>query len=241
MSASSDSAVAKAAAAAELMARTARDHAPAVLAASFGAEDMVLVDLIARERLPIGIFTLDTGRLHDETHAHIERVSTHYGLRVDVYAPDAQAIEGYVAQHGPNGFYGSLAAREACCAIRKSAPLARALRGKAAWITGLRRDQSVTRTAVEVEGFDAMHRLHKVNPLVDWTRDDVWTYLRERAVPWNVLHDRGYASIGCSPCTRAIEPGEDERAGRWWWEDPARRECGLHRRPASIPIVAVAA
>ena len=236
-----DAVARKATAAAELMSRVAREHAPAVLAASLGAEDMVLVDLIARAALPIGIFTLDTGRLPDETHAHIERVQAHYGRAIAVYAPEAAAVEQYVAQNGTNGFYASQRAREACCGVRKTAPLARALAGKAAWITGLRRDQSVTRANVEIEAFDTAHGLHKVNPLADWSRDDVWSYLRARAVPCNALHERGYASIGCAPCTRAIDAGEDERAGRWWWEDAARRECGLHQRPGAIPIVPIAA
>jgi len=241
MDAPADSVAAKAAAAGELLSRVARDYAPAVLAASFGAEDMVLVDLIARAGAPIGIFTLDTGRLPDETHAHIGRVIARYGVAVTVYAPEARAIERFVAAHGPNGFYDSRDAREACCAARKSEPLKRALAGARAWVTGLRRDQSITRGAVEPVEFDAAHAIHKFNPLAAWSRGDVWAYLRAHAVPWNPLHDRGYASIGCAPCTRAIGPGEDERAGRWWWEDPARRECGLHRRPVGVPIRAVPA
>ena len=170
------------------------------------------------------------------------RVVAHYGLAVTVYAPEARAIEGYVAAHGFNGFYDSKEAREACCAMRKSVPLARALAGKGAWLTGLRREQSITRSAIGVSEFDAAHGLVKFNPLADWTRAEVWDYLRTRAVPYNPLHDRGYASIGCAPCTRAIGPDDDERAGRWWWEDPERRECGLHRRPgAAIAIVALPA
>jgi phosphoadenosine phosphosulfate reductase len=241
MSALAPSLAAKSEAVASLLARVASDHAPAVLAASFGAEDMVLVDLIAGAQLPIGIFTLDTGRLPEETHALIDRVRAHYGAPIDVYAPDALAIEEYVRTHGPNAFYASLDLREHCCALRKAAPLARALVGKRAWITGLRRDQSVTRRDTAVEEFDERHRLAKFNPLADWTRDDVWAYLRAGSVPYNALHDRGYASIGCAPCTRAIEPGDDERAGRWWWENPERKECGLHRRPAAIRIAAVPA
>ena len=127
--------------------------------------------------------------------------------------------------------------RERCCAIRKTEPLARALAGKQAWITGLRRGQSITRRAIAVEEFDALHGIAKFNPLADWTCDDVWSYVKAHRVPYNALHDRGYASIGCAPCTRAIEPGEDERAGRWWWENPERKECGLHRKPSALPIV----
>jgi len=216
--------------------RAAADHAPAVLASSFGAEDMVLIDLIATHALPIGVFTLDTGRLPDETHALIDRVRARYAIAIDVFLPDAAALEPFVRMHGVNAFYDGPALRERCCALRKTAPLARALAGKRAWITGLRREQSVTRRDVTVEAVDAVHGLVKFNPLADWTREDVWAYLRENDVPYNTLHDRGYASIGCAPCTRAIEPGEDERAGRWWWEDAERKECGLHRRPGVVPI-----
>ena len=237
MSVAADTA-ARVAAVSTLLQRVAREHTPAALAASFGAEDMVLIDAIARARLPIDVFTLDTGRLPDETHALIDRVRAHYELAVRVYAPDAATVEAFVTERGTNAFYRSQAARERCCAIRKSAPLERALAGKRAWITGLRREQSVTRREIGVEEFDAVHGLLKVNPLADWSRDDVWAYIGARGVPYNPLHDRGYASIGCAPCTRAIEPGEDERAGRWWWENPERRECGLHRRPGVAPIVA---
>jgi phosphoadenosine phosphosulfate reductase len=228
-------------AAIDLLGRIARAHSPTVLAASFGAEDMVLVDMIARACLPVGVFTLDTGRLPEETHALIAQVRRHYGLRVDVFAPAAADVEAHVAAHGPNGFYDSLDVRTACCAARKTAPLARALAGKAAWVTGLRRDQSVTRRAIAIEENDAGHGLRKFNPLADWSREDVWAYLRAHAVPVNALHRRGYASIGCAPCTRAIEAGEDERAGRWWWENPDHKECGLHRRPVGVPVVAAAA
>jgi phosphoadenosine phosphosulfate reductase len=213
--------------------RAAFDHAPAVLASSFGAEDMVLIDLIARNALPVGIFTLDTGRLPDETHVLIDRVCATYSLDVDVHFPEAAAVEPFVRANGVNAFYASPSLREQCCAIRKSQPLARALGGKRAWITGLRRAQAATRRDVAVEEFDAVHGLAKFNPLADWSRDDVWAYLRAHRVPYNALHDRGYASIGCAPCTRAIEPGEDERAGRWWWESADRKECGIHRRPVA--------
>jgi phosphoadenosine phosphosulfate reductase len=215
----------------------AADHAPAVLASSFGAEDMVLVDLIARNRLPIGIFTLDTGRLPAETHDLIDRVRETYGIAIDVFVPEAAALEPFVRNHGVNAFYASTGLRERCCEIRKTQPLARALAGKRAWITGLRREQAVTRRAIAAVEDDTARGLVKFNPLADWSRDEVWTYIRERRVPYNALHDRGYASIGCAPCTRAIERGEDERAGRWWWENPERRECGLHRRPGTIALV----
>jgi phosphoadenosine phosphosulfate reductase len=215
--------------------RIAADHAPAALACSFGAEDMVLVDLIARDRLPIGIFSLDTGRLPEETHALIDRVRDRYGLRIDVVFPDARAVEALVAEHGANGFYRSSEVRMACCRVRKVEPLARALAGKRAWITGLRREQSANRAAVEVETFDDAHGIAKFSPLADWTHGDVWGHIRRHGVPYNALHDRGFPSIGCAPCTRAIGPGEDPRAGRWWWERDDRRECGLHPRTAPSP------
>jgi len=211
----------------------AQDHAPAVLASSFGAEDMVLVDLIARRALPIGIFTLDTGRLPEETQALIDRVRTRYVLPVDVFSPAPARLEPFVRSHGVNPFYDSVELRKSCCAIRKMEPLGRALAGKKAWITGLRREQSVTRTDVPYQEFDAAHGLAKFSPLVDWSEDDVWAYIRMRDVPYNALHDQGYRSIGCAPCTRAVQAGDDVRAGRWWWENPEHKECGLHRRPVN--------
>ena len=202
---------------------------------------MVLTDLIAKHALPIAIFTLDTGRLPGETYALIDRVREHYGLPIEVHYPDAQTLEAYVHANGVNGFYRSIELRQRCCAIRKAAPLARALDGRGAWITGQRRAQSVTRSDLAVEEFDAQHNLPKFNPLAAWTEDDVWSYLRANDVPTNPLHTRGYPSIGCAPCTRAIEPGEDIRAGRWWWEHPGHRECGLHRRPLDVAVRAAPA
>ncbi|MFO1398929.1 MAG: phosphoadenylyl-sulfate reductase [Burkholderiales bacterium] len=221
------------AAAAEL-ARIAREHAPAVFASSFGAEDMVVLDLLARHARGIGVFTLDTGRLPEETHALVARSRRHFGLPIDVYVPDAAALEAFVRTHGVNAFYDSVELRRQCCALRKTAPLARALAGKAAWVTGLRRAQSVTRSDLPLAEVDRVHGIHKFNPLADWSEEDVWAYLRERGVPYNPLHDRGYRSIGCAPCTRAVAPGEDVRAGRWWWENPEHKECGLHRRPVAV-------
>ena len=216
-------------------------HTPAALASSFGAEDMVLTDLIARHALPIGVFTLDTGRLPDETYALIDRVREHYRLPIEVYYPDGRALEAYVRDGGINAFYRSVELRQGCCAIRKTEPLVRALAGKRAWVTGLRRAQSVTRNALAIEEFDTAHGIPKFNPLADWSDSDVWAYIRARAVPYNPLHDRGYPSIGCAPCTRAIEPGEDIRAGRWWWESPEHKECGLHRRSLDVAIRVVPA
>ena len=203
-------------------------HAPAAFASSFGVEDMVILDLIAALDLPVDVFTLDTGRLHDETHAFIEVVRQRYGVPVHIYAPDAADIEPFVAAHGPNPFYRSAELRKQCCELRKVRPLARALAGKNVWITGLRRDQSVTRTDTPILAHDAQHGLMKLCPLADWQEDDVWAYVRAKDVPTHPLHQRGFPSIGCAPCTRAVMPGEDPRSGRWWWEAPAERECGIH-------------
>jgi len=222
------------AAAAHLRDGVAR-HAPAAFASSFGAEDMVVLDLLSRLapalREAIEIFTLDTGRLPAETLALIDAARDRYGLPIRVYRPDPAAVDAYVAQHGRDAFYESIDLRKRCCAIRKTEPLARALAGKALWITGLRREQSVTRADVDVLAFDAANGLMKLNPLAEWTNDDVWAYVREHDVPVNALHARGYPSIGCEPCTRAVRPGEDPRAGRWWWEQADTRECGLHVAP----------
>ena len=219
-----------------LLQRVAARHHSSALASSFGAEDMVLTDLIAKHALPIAIFTLDTGRLPGETYALIDRVREHYALPIEVLYPDARALEAYVHDNGVNGFYRSVELRQRCCAIRKAAPLARALAGRGAWITGQRRAQSVTRSDLAVEEFDVEHNLPKFNPLAAWTDDDVWSYLRAHDVPTNPLHARGYPSIGCAPCTRAVEPGDDIRGGRWWWEHPEHRECGLHRRPLDVAV-----
>ena len=203
-------------------------YSPATFASSFGAEDMVLLDLVHRLGTDIEIFTLDTGRLHQETHDLIARAQQVYRLPVRILSPEAAELEPFVTQHGINAFYDSVELRKRCCAIRKLAPLQRALQGKALWITGLRREQSVTRTDVEVLAFDMANGLMKLNPLADWSEADVWAYVHRYDVPTSALHARGYPSIGCAPCTRAVKPGEDARAGRWWWEQPASRECGLH-------------
>lgn len=211
-----------------ILARIARDYSPAVFASSLAAEDMVLTDLILKDSLPIGIFSLGTGRLHAETLSMIERVKETYDYDIALYRPQPDAVEAYVAQHGLNAFYDSVEMRKECCRIRKVEPLGRALSGKRAWITGQRRSQSTTRLELAVQEDDLGHDMQKFNPLADWSEQDVWDYLRQNAVPYNVLHDRGYPSIGCEPCTRAIQPGEDVRAGRWWWENPESKECGLH-------------
>ena len=208
--------------------RIARDFSPAVFASSLAAEDMVLTDLILKSKLPITIFSLETGRLHAETLAMLDKVKETYGYEIALYRPQPEAVEAYVAQNGLNAFYDSVEMRKECCRIRKVEPLGRALAGNQAWITGQRRAQSATRTSLMIEEDDPAHFMTKFNPLADWSEEDVWTYLRDNKVPYNALHDKGYPSIGCEPCTRAIEPGEDVRAGRWWWENPESKECGLH-------------
>lgn len=222
----------KEAAALQLLADIARDFSPAAFATSLGAEDQVLTDLIARSGAAIDIFTLDTGRLPEETYRVIEDVRERYGIAIRPFAPERADVEAYVLKNGPNAFYGSIELRKECCRIRKLLPLNHALVGKKAWLTGLRREQSVTRADLGVREWDADHKLEKFNPLIDWTQDDVWNYIRRHNVPYNALHDRGYPSLGCAPCTRAITAGEDIRAGRWWWENPETKECGLHFDPA---------
>jgi len=204
-------------------------------ASSLGAEDMVVTDAILTGGLPISIFTLNTGRLPRETLDLLERMRARYSRDIDVYRPDANEVAGYVSAHGVNAFYESVELRKSCCHIRKVKPLARALAGRDAWVTGLRRTQSVTRTELALREFDAAHGLVKFNPLADWSEEEVWAYIRDRGVPYNALHDRGYPSIGCDPCTRAIRPGEDVRAGRWWWESRDNKECGIHVSPLVKP------
>jgi phosphoadenosine phosphosulfate reductase len=216
-----------------LLREASTGYSPAVLASSLGPEDMVLLDLIARERLAIEIFTLDTGRLHQETHDLLQLARQRYKLPIAVFVPDSGDVERYVAAHGPNGFYDSVALRQECCHLRKVRPLKRALLGKRAWITGLRRAQSAGRSKVAFQEWDLEHGLQKFNPLAAWSDEEVWQFIDAHDVPINALHAKGYPSIGCAPCTRAIAPGEDPRAGRWWWENPEFNECGLHPREAS--------
>jgi phosphoadenosine phosphosulfate reductase len=209
----------------------AGQFSPAVLAHSLQAEDMVLTDVIARARLPIGMFVLDTGRLHGDSLALIDRIRRHYGLELQVFAPDPGAVSEYARRHGRDAFYGSVELRKRCCEIRKVEPLARALAGKRAWITGQRRGQAASRAELAEREFDAAHGLEKFNPLAAWSEGEVWSYLRAERVPYNRLYDQGYRSIGCAPCTRPVMPGEDLRAGRWWWEEAGQKECGLHIAP----------
>ncbi|MDB5795116.1 MAG: phosphoadenylyl-sulfate reductase [Noviherbaspirillum sp.] len=208
--------------------RIARDFSPTVFASSLAAEDMVLTDLILRASLPISIFTLETGRLHKETLGVLDRIREKYGYDVVLYKPEPEAIDLYVKTNGLNAFYDSIDMRKECCRIRKVEPLNRALAGNKAWVTGQRRAQSTTRSSLEVQEHDEAHGMTKFNPLAAWSEEDVWNYIRANGVPYNPLHDNGYPSIGCEPCTRAIQPGEDVRAGRWWWENPETKECGLH-------------
>ena len=212
----------------QTLTRIAADFAPAVFASSLAAEDMVLTDMILKAKLAIGIFSLETGRLHQETLAVLDKVKARYDHDITLYRPQPEAVATYVEQNGLNAFYNSVEMRRECCRIRKVEPLGRALAGNKAWITGQRRAQSTTRAELHVQEDDAAHAMTKFNPLADWSEQDVWDYIRANDVPYNALHDQGYPSIGCEPCTRAVQPGEDVRAGRWWWENPESKECGLH-------------
>jgi phosphoadenosine phosphosulfate reductase len=210
------------------LAEIAAGFSPATLACSLQAEDMVIVDAIARTGLPIEVFVLDTGRLHGDSLVLIERIKATYGTEPRVYAPDPAAVSDYVQAHGRDGFYASVELRERCCEMRKVEPLARALAGKRAWITGQRREQAASRRGLDEREFDALHGLEKFNPLAAWSEAEVWHYVRAHRVPYNRLYDQGYRSIGCAPCTRPVQPGEDARAGRWWWERDEHKECGIH-------------
>jgi phosphoadenosine phosphosulfate reductase len=202
-----------------------------VFTTSFGLEDQAIAHTIFAQALAIDVATLDTGRLFPETYDVWAETERRYGVRVVAFAPDHRAVETLIAQQGIDGFRSSVEARLDCCAVRKVAPLARALDGSAAWITGLRADQSADRAQVLPALFDEERRLLKVNPLFDWTRERTREFVRAHDVPCNALHERGFLSIGCAPCTRAVMPGEPERAGRWWWEQSQKKECGLHVTP----------
>ncbi len=219
------------------LARIAQDFQPAAFASSLALEDMVITDLIAKAQLPIEIFTLQTGMLHTETTQMVDVIQSHYGLKVIEFTPEAQDVEDYIAAHGKFAFYESVDLRKACCNIRKVKPLQRALSGKKAWLTGQRSEQSITRTDLQTQEFDAGNGLEKFNPIADWTFEEVKQYIADNAVPYNPLHDKGYPSIGCEPCTRAIKPGEDIRAGRWWWENQDSKECGLHVSEAPVTLL----
>jgi phosphoadenosine phosphosulfate reductase len=201
-----------------------------VLGSSFGAEDVVLIDMMCNiNRNLTRVFTLDTGRLNQETYDLIDKIRKKYDIKVDVYFPNASDVEKMVANKGMNLMYESVENRKLCCNLRKIEPLKRALKQFDCWITGLRREQSATRNKILKIEVDALNNnITKLNPLADWTNDEIWKYIHENKIPYNELHDRGYPSIGCEPCTRAIMEGEDPRAGRWWWENDTHKECGLH-------------
>ncbi len=199
------------------------------LASSLSIEDQVLPDLICKIDPKTRIFTLDTGRLFPETYSLIERTNMTYGIRIQLFYPDYRRLEQMVNENGVNLFYESIEKRRLCCHIRKLEPLKRAFVGLKVWICGLRHAQSVTRSDNRLVEWDENNNMLKVNPLIDWTEEQVWDYIRRCGVPYNKLHDQGFPSIGCQPCTRAVAAGEDIRAGRWWWEDPMHKECGLHK------------
>jgi phosphoadenosine phosphosulfate reductase len=199
-----------------------------VFTTSFGLEDQAIVHAIFSQSLAIGVATLDTGRLFPETHEVWAETEERYGCRVAAFAPSNGSLEALIGQQGIGGLRSSLTARLECCNVRKVAPLDRALAGNAAWITGIRSDQSAGRARLSAVAFDAQRRLVKANPLFDWTREQTLDFVRAHRIPYNRLHDRGFLSIGCAPCTRAVAPGEPERAGRWWWEQSDKKECGLH-------------
>jgi phosphoadenosine phosphosulfate reductase len=210
-----------------------------VFTTSFGLEDQAISHAIFTQDLAIEVVTFDTGRLFPETHQVWAETEQHYGRRILALVPERRSVETWVAQHGINGFRSSVAARQACCGLRKVEPLGRALAGASAWVTGVRAEQSPERAMMGFTAIDPQHRLLKLNPLLDWTRERVADFVRDHRVPYNSLHDRGFLSIGCAPCTRAVAPGELERAGRWWWEQEEQKECGLHspNRPDSSALV----
>ena len=206
-----------------------RWHSRVAVCTSFQAEGMVILDMAWRINSSVRVFTVDTGRLPQETYEVIERVRDRYGLAVEVYCPDAPQVEAMVRRHGPNLFYTSVDARLLCCQIRKVEPMRRALAGLGAWITGLRREQGASRVAIsKIEIDHGLGGLSKINPLCDWTYQEVWDYIRAHDVPYHPLYEQGYTSIGCAPCTRPTQQGDDLRAGRWWWEQDTPKECGIH-------------
>ncbi len=197
---------------------------------SFSFEDQVVTDLILSNNFPISIFTLDTGRLFAETYSVWSATQDKYKYRIKAFYPQHEPLESFVLENGPNAFYDSVELRKSCCFIRKVEPLRRALSGNEIWITGLRAEHSPARQDLEVFEYDAANNVIKYNPLLHWTTEETRQYINDYNVPYNILHDRGFISIGCAPCTRAVRPGEDFRAGRWWWEDAGKKECGLHER-----------
>jgi phosphoadenosine phosphosulfate reductase len=211
-----------------VIARALEEHGAIVFANSLGAEDIVLTEILGSEFPGVVQFMLDTGRLHEETYRLQQKVEERHQIKLEVYYPNTDAVQTFVRSNGINAFYNSIELRKGCCAVRKVEPLRRALKDRKAWITGLRRQQAVTRADLPVQEWDEGNGLWKLNPLADWTEKDVWAFIKGVGAPYNELHDRFFPSIGCSPCTRAITVGEDVRAGRWWWELPEFKECGLH-------------
>ncbi len=219
---------------AEDLLRWAAKNFPAglVLASSFGAEDVVLIDLLSKIAPSVRIVTLDTGRLPEETYQVMDAVRSRYGVKIEAFFPDAARVEALVHAKGFYSFRESVENRKECCQIRKVEPLKRALAGAQAWITGLRRDQAASRQRLDKFEIDGAHGgIVKLSPLAGWTEEKTWEYIKKNNVPYNRLHDAGFRSIGCEPCTRAVKPGEDVRSGRWWWENPGHKECGIHQNP----------
>ncbi len=198
---------------------------------SFSNEDQVLTDILVRSNTPVNIFTLDTGRLFEETYDTWHRTKVHYNIQIKAFFPEAGEVSSFLQQHGPNSFYESVDLRKECCSIRKILPLGNALKGQLVWITGLRAEHSLNRTDLKRLEWDEVNQIIKFNPLVHWTTEDVKEYILANKVPFNPLTEKGFVSIGCAPCTRAINTGEDFRAGRWWWEENSKKECGLHINP----------
>jgi phosphoadenosine phosphosulfate reductase len=230
----------KAAQVREALSVAVKEYGRVVYANSLGAEAMVLTDIICNSVPEIDIVSIDTGRLHEETYELLAKLQHRYNKRIRVIYPDGQDVSDLVTRQGINGFFDSPEARGACCGVRKVVPFQKFVAGYAAWVTGVRREQSKTRAEGELIEWDAQNGLHKISPMLDWSEEQVWAYIHARQLPFNSLHEKGYPSIGCAPCTRAIKPGEPQRAGRWWWEQPEHRECGLHPR-ARAPGRTVAA
>ena len=225
--------------------RAAAEFKNVCYANSLGSESIVLTDLIWGA-LPeidpkIDIFSIDTGRLYPETYDLIDRMQQRYGRTLTIYYPKAEELEGWVGKNGINGFRDGLEQRHGCCGIRKVEPFRRAISGRSAWVTGIRRGQSASRALAAPVEWDGVYGVHKVSPLLDWSENEIWEYIRKKRLPYNTLHDSGFPSIGCAPCTRAVQPGEDARSGRWWWERSDSRECGLHPRGQMAALTAVRA
>jgi phosphoadenosine phosphosulfate reductase len=206
------------------------NHKNIAFSTSLGAEDQVITDMIYKVDKKTKVFTLDTGRLHSQTYKVMDETNLKYGVKIEVFFPKYEDVQNLYKVQGVNGHFETIEKRKNCCNIRKIEPLKRALKGVDIWITGLRASQSVTREAMPLIEWDDNFKVIKINPLINWSEEDVWDYIKENRVPYNKLHDMGFPSIGCEPCTRAIKDGEDIRAGRWWWEDPAHKECGLHKK-----------